>query len=77
MKKKKSFQIIYQVDAEELEKVVSLAVEIACETGMEPKTLVLPDGRELPWKKGGAAHQFVAIGRISEKEFIEWSLTKE
>jgi len=70
MSKTKPFQLRYQVDAEKLIKVVALAWEIAGNTGMEPKSITLPDGRELPWN-GWAAHQFAAETRISEKEFIE------
>lgn len=70
MSKTKPFQLRYQVDAEDIQKVIALAFEIQGETGMEPKTITLSDGRELPWN-GYAAHQFAGEGRITEKEFIK------
>ena len=69
MSKTKPFQLRYQVDAESLEQVIALAFELQSNTGMEPKSLTLPDGRELPWN-GYAAHQFAGEGRIDEKQFI-------
>ena len=38
---------------------------------MEPASLVLPDGRIIPWNEY-AAHQFTAESHISENEFIEF-----
>lgn len=78
MSKKQSFQLIYQVDADELVDVVHLAWEILGEMGMEPKSIRLPvpDGRQLPWN-AFLADKFAAEGHISEHEFIEMSLSTE
>jgi hypothetical protein len=76
MSKVNPFQLIYKVEAEKLEKVVSLAWEVIANTGMEPESINLPDGRVIPWY-ADAAHWFAAEGRIDEKEFIEMSLTKK
>lgn len=70
----KKFQLNYQVEAEELEKVVHLAWEIHGEMGMDPKSILLPDGRVLPWN-AFLADKFAAEGHISEEEFIEMSLS--
>lgn len=70
MSKTKTFQLRYQVDAENLQKVILLAFEIQGETGMEPSSITLPNGLALPWN-AYAAHQFAAEGRISEKDFIK------
>jgi hypothetical protein len=71
---KKSFQIVYKVDAEQLEQVLNVTFEILGETGMEPTEIILPDGRHIPYS-GFLADKFAAEGHISEAEFIELSLT--
>ena len=74
MSKKQAFKLIYQVESEKLIEVVRVAWQVISETGMDPESIVLPDGRILPWNEGWAAHQFAAEGRISEEQFIEMSL---
>ena len=76
MSKKQPFQLIYQVDAETTEDAIRLAFELFGNTGMEPAFIRFPSGTKLPWN-GYAAHQFAAEGRISEKQFIEMSLSTE
>lgn len=76
MSKKKKFQLIYQVETESLEDVIRFIFELISNTGFEPKELLLPDGRKLPWN-GYAAHQFAGEGRIDEKQFIEMSMNQE
>jgi len=73
MSKAKNYQLRYQVDAESLEDVVSIAFDILNETRIDPTSIILPDGRELQWN-GFLADKFAAEGHITEKEFIELSL---
>jgi len=73
---KKIHRITYQVPSKTLEETILLAFELQDNTGMEPATLVLPDGREIPWNKE-AAHEFAGNGTISEEEFIELSLSNK
>ena len=72
MSKNKSYQLNYQVEAENLQRTIALAFEVMGNTGMEPKSITLPDGKLLPWN-GWAAHQFAGEGRITEEEFIRIS----
>lgn len=73
MSKKQSYKLIYQVESEKLIEVVRVAWEVISESGMEPETINLPDGRILPWNPT-AAHQFAAEGSIDEQKFIELSI---
>lgn len=70
MSKVKPFQLIYKVDAETLENVIALVFELHENTGMEPQYLRLSDDTVIKWNPF-LAHNFVAKGRISEKESIE------
>ena len=76
MSKKKSYKLIYKVEAEKLEEIIRVAWEVISEMGMDPVSIVLPDGREIPWN-GYAAHQFAGEGRIGEEEFLEMSMKEE
>jgi hypothetical protein len=76
MSKKQHFTLIYKVESEKLIAAVRVAWEVISETGMEPETITLPDGRILPWNNY-AAHQFAAEGRIDEETFIEMSLSEQ
>lgn len=75
MSKKLAFNLTYKVESEKLIEVIRVAWEVISETGMEPETITLPDGRILPWNNY-AAHQFAAEGRIDEEKFIEMSLNQ-
>lgn len=76
MSKKQSFKLIYKVESEKLIAAVRVAWEVISETGMEPETITLPDGRAIQWN-GYAAHQFAAEGSIDEEKFIEWSMSEQ
>lgn len=76
MSKKQAFTLIYKVESEKLVEVVRVAWEVISETGMEPETINLPDGRILPWN-ATAAHRFAAEGSIDEQKFIEWSMSEQ
>ena len=65
-------RLTYNVEAKTLEEVILLAFELTDLTGMEPASLVLSDGREIPWNHE-AAHEYAGNGSITEKEFIEMS----
>ena len=71
---KKIHRLTYNVPTKNLEETILLAFELQDNTGMEPATLVLPDGREITWNSQ-AAHEFAGNGTISEEEFIELSLS--
>lgn len=73
MSKKQAFKLIYKVESEKLIDVIRVAWEVNSESGMEPETINLPDGRVIPWH-ATAAHQFAAEGSIDEEKFIEWSI---
>ncbi len=73
MSKKQSFFLRYKVEAEELVEVINLAWEIISETGMQPESIILPDGRTIPWNPF-LADKFAAEGHITEAEFIEMSM---
>ena len=70
MNEKQNYRFTYQVEAEALEKVLLLISELSHNTGMDPVTLTLADGKVIPYN-GYAAHQFAGEGRITKKEFIE------
>lgn len=74
--KKNVYKLIYKVESEKLVEVIRVAWEVISEMGMEPVSIVLPDGTELPWN-GYAAHQFAGEGSIGEKEFLEMSMKTE
>jgi hypothetical protein len=76
MKKKSTYQLIYQVDAETTEHAIMLVFELQQNTGIQPTHIVMPSGSKIPWN-AYAAHQFAAEGRISEKQFIAMSLSKQ
>ena len=71
----KTHGLTYNVTTDNLKQVIILAFELAENTGMQPASLVLPDGRSIPWNEY-AAHQFAAESHITEAEFIEMSLGK-
>ena len=74
--KKNVYKLIYKVESEKLVEVIRVAWEVISEMGMEPISIVLPDGAELPWN-GYAAHQFAGEGSIDEKQFLEMSMNPE
>lgn len=72
MSKLQTFKLNYKVESQKLLDVIRVAWEVISESGMEPETITLPDGRVIPWN-ATAAHWFAAEGRIDEKQFIEMS----
>lgn len=69
----KKTKVIYQIESETLEQTVRVIFEVMGETGLEPESMTLPDGRTIPWKPF-LADKFAAEGHITEAEFIEMSM---
>jgi len=72
----KKTKVIYQIESETLEQTVRVIFEVMGETGLEPETIILADGRVLPWN-AFLADKFAAEGHISEEEFIEMSMNQK
>lgn len=69
----KKTKVIYQIESETLEQTVRVIFEVMGETGLEPETIILHDGRQLKWN-AFLADKFAAEGHITEAEFIEMSM---
>ncbi len=65
---KKIHRLTYNVETAKLKDAINLALELKEITGMEPASLVLPSGKEIPWDPDRVA-QFTS-GEIKEKDFV-------
>lgn len=63
--------LTYHVETDKLKDAINLALELKEITGMEPASLVLPSGDEIPWDPDRVA-QFMS-GSINEIELLEIS----
>lgn len=72
----KKTKVVYQIESETLEQTVRVIFEVMGETGLEPETIILHDGRHLKWN-GFLADKFAAEGHITEAEFIEMSMNQK
>ena len=72
----KKTKVIYQIESETLEQTVRVIFEVMGNTGMEPESIILDDGRQLKWNPF-LADKFAAEGHITEEEFITMSMASK
>jgi hypothetical protein len=70
MAKVKTFQFIYQVEAEDLKTAICVIREVEENTGMQPTQIIYHDGRVLTYSDY-AVHKFVDHGGITEERIVE------